>query len=193
MPLTALVLSLAAAVVHASWNLLLARAKDTETAAAVALVAGLVAGAPVAILAWDVHRSAIPFLIGASVLQLAYFALLAGAYARADMSLVYPLARGAAPVLVLVIGVAVLGATVSPLQAGGVACVACGVLLVRGVRTDAAAGRGIALALATACCIAGYTLLDKGGVRHASPLSYVELEMLLPALVYATVIGRIRV
>ena len=43
-----------------------------------------------------------------------------------------------------------------------------------------------------ACCIAGYTLLDKGGVRHASPLSYVELEMLVPAIVYATVIGKIR-
>ena len=192
MPLTALVLSLAAAVVHASWNLLLARAKDTETAAAVALVAGLVAGAPVAIIEWDVHRAAIPFLIGASALQLAYFALLAGAYARADMSLVYPLARGVAPVLVLVVSVVALGATVSPLQAGGVAFVACGVLLVRGVRTDAAAARGIALALAVAGCIAGYTLLDKHGVRHASPLSYVELEMLAPAIVYTIVIGRIR-
>ncbi len=143
-------------------------------------------------LAWDVHRAAIPFLIGASALQLAYFALLAGAYSRADMSLVYPLARGVAPVLVLVIGVVALGATVSPLQAGGVAFVACGVLLVRGVRTDAADRRGIVLALAVAGCIAGYTLLDKRGVRHASPLTYVELEMLAPALVYATVIGRIR-
>ena len=74
------------------------------------------------------------------------------------MSLVYPLARGVAPVLVLVVSVVALGATVSPLQAGGVAFVACGVLLVRGVRTDAAAARGIALALAVAGCIAGYTL-----------------------------------
>jgi drug/metabolite transporter (DMT)-like permease len=191
-PVTALVLSLAAAVLHASWNLLLARAKETETAAAVALVAGLVAGAPVAIVAWDVHRSAIPYLTGASALQLAYFALLAGAYARADMSLVYPLARGVAPVLVLVLSVAALGVTASPAQAGGVAVVAAGVVLVRGVRTDAAAARGILLALAVAGCIAGYTLLDKRGVRHASPLSYVELEMVAPAVVYAAVIGRTR-
>jgi drug/metabolite transporter (DMT)-like permease len=48
------------------------------------------------------------------------------------------------------------------------------------------------LALAVAGCIAGYTLLDKHGVRHASPLSYVELEMLAPAIVYAAVIGKIR-
>jgi drug/metabolite transporter (DMT)-like permease len=191
-PTTALVLSLAAAVLHASWNLLLARAEETETAAAVALVAGVAVGAPVAIVAWDVHRAVLPFLTGASAFQLAYFALLAGAYARADMSLVYPLARGVAPVIVLIVSVAALGVSASPAQAAGVATVAAGVMLVRGLQKDAAAARGILLALAVAGCIAGYTLLDKRGVRHASALSYVELETVVPAVVYATVIYRTR-
>ena len=171
MPLTALVLSLAAAVVHASWNLLLARSRTPRPPRPWRSSSGLVAGAPVAMLEWDVHRAAIPFLVAASLFQLAYIALLVAAYARADMSVVYPLARGVAPVLVLVVGVVALGATVSPLQAAGVAVVACGVLLVRGLRTDAAAARGIALSLAVAGCIAGYTLTDKHGIRHASPLS----------------------
>jgi drug/metabolite transporter (DMT)-like permease len=191
-PATALVLSLAAALLHASWNLLLARADETEPAAAVALVAGLVVGAPFAVATWDVHAAAIPFVGGASAFQLAYFALLAAAYARADLSLVYPLARGVAPVLVLVVSVVALGVTASAAQVWGIVIVACGVLLVRGIGRDAAAPRGILLALAVAGSIAGYTLLDKHGVAHANALSYIELEMLAPALLYAIAIWRVR-
>ncbi len=146
-------------------------------------------GAPVAIADWHVHAAAMPFLAAASLLQLAYIALLIAAYARADMSVVYPLARGIAPVLVLVVGVVALGASASPAQAVGVAAVCCGVLLVRGLRLDVSAARGVLLALAVAGCIAGYTLTDKYGIRHASPLAYVELEMLLPTVVYGGVVA----
>jgi drug/metabolite transporter (DMT)-like permease len=191
-PLSALVLALAAAFLHATWNLLLARSEDTEGATAVALVVGLLAGIPLALAAWSVHAAAIPYLAAASIFQLAYIALLVGAYARADMSVVYPLARGVAPVIVLVVAVAALNASASPAQAAGVAAVGGGVLLVRGLRLDVAAARGALLSLAVAACIAGYTLTDKYGVRHANPLAYVELEMLLPTFVYAGVVVRIR-
>ena len=138
------------------------------------------------------HATAIPYLAAASIFQLAYVALLVGAYARAEMSVVYPLARGVAPVIVLVVGVVALHASASPEQAAGVAAVGCGVLLVRGLRLDVAAARGVLLSLAVAACIAGYTLTDKHGVRHANPLAYVELEMLLPTVVYAGVVARMR-
>ena len=192
MPAIALVLALAAAVLHASWNLLIARSDDLEGATAVVLVVGLVVGAPVALATWNVHASAIPFLVAASFLQLGYISLLVGAYGRADMSVVYPLARGVAPVIVLLVAVVALGASVSPAQATGVALVGAGVLLVRGLRLEAAAARGILLSLAVAGCIAAYTLVDKHGVEHAGPLAYVELEMVLPTLVYAGVVARRR-
>jgi drug/metabolite transporter (DMT)-like permease len=191
-PVAALALALAAAVLHAGWNLLIARSDDRQGATAVALVAGLLVGAPVAVAAWDVHASAIPYLAAASLFQLAYIALLVAAYARADMSVVYPLARGLAPVLVLLVGVAALGVTASPAQAAGVAAVGCGVLLVRGLRLEASATRGVLLSLAVAASIAGYTLTDKRGIEHASPLTYVELEMVLPSVVYAGTIYRSR-
>jgi drug/metabolite transporter (DMT)-like permease len=191
-PAVALVLSLAAALLHAGWNLLIARSDDTEGATAVVLVVGLLVGVPVALLSWDVHASAIPYLVAASIFQLAYIALLVAAYARADMSVVYPLARGVAPVLVLVVGVAALGAGASLAQSVGVVAVGCGVLLVRGLRIDSTAARGVLLSLAVAGCIAGYTLTDKHGIEHAAPLTYVELEMLLPSIVYAGVVGRRR-
>ena len=192
MPLAALVLALSAAVLHATWNLLLAGSEDSEAATAVAIVVGTIVGAPIAIVFWHVRGAVIPYLVAASLFQLAYIALLIAAYARADMSVVYPLARGVAPVLVLIVGVAVLGISASPIQAVGVAAVGCGVLLVRGLRLDVSAARGIALSLTVAACIAGYTLTDKYGIRHANPLAYVELEMLLPTAVYAGVVARLR-
>jgi drug/metabolite transporter (DMT)-like permease len=190
--LAALVLALSAAVLHATWNLLLARSDDSEAATAVAIVVGTIVGAPIALVFWQVRSAAIPYLVVASLFQLAYIALLIAAYSRADMSVVYPLARGAAPVLVLIVGVAVLGISASPVQAAGVAAVGGGVLLVHGLRVDVSAIRAVALSLAVAGCIAGYTLTDKYGIRHANPLAYVELEMLLPTVVYAGVVSRLR-
>lgn len=191
MPATALGLALAAACVHALWNVLLARARDPEAATAVALLVAILAFAPVTAAVWDVHAAVWPFLLGSGAFELAYFALLATAYRRVPLSVVYPLARGTAPVLVLVIGVAVLGKGTSGGQAAGVCLVGAGVLLVRGFRRSAGAG-GVAFGLAIACCIAAYTLIDKHGVRHAAPIPYLELSMIGPSLVYAGWISRVK-
>src|SRR3989442_241133 len=80
-----------------------ARAADVEAATAAALPVGLVVFAPVAVVWWRVEGAAVPFVVASSGLELAYVALLAAAYRRAELSLVYPLTRGLAPVLVLVV------------------------------------------------------------------------------------------
>ncbi len=183
MPATALALALGAAFLHAFWNILLARAPDIEAATAVALVVGVIAFAPVAALAWEAEAEVWPFLVVTSLLQLTYFALLTTAYRRAELSFVYPIARGSAPVLVLVGGIALLGETASAAQVGGVLLVAGGVLLVRGIRGPAAFG-DLALALAIGVCIAAYTLLDQRGVEHASPIVYQELSMIPVAIAF---------
>jgi len=188
MPTSALALALAAAFVHALWNLLLARARDPEAATAVALVVAVVVFAPVAVLVWRVDVKVWPFIVGTAVFELAYFALLAGAYRRAELSVVYPLARGTAPVLVLVFGVVVVGATTSWLQGAGVVLVGSGVLILRGTRLRAGAPE-LLFGIPIACCIATYTLIDKQGIRYATPLSYLELSMVVPALAYATAIA----
>lgn len=130
MSAAALALVLASAAVHALWNTLLADAEDAHASSAVSLLAGVLLFAPVAALTWEVDAAAIPFIAAAAVLELAYFALLATAYSRADLTFVYPVARGSAPVIVLLVSVAVLGAAVSGLQAAGVLAVAAGVVLV---------------------------------------------------------------
>ena len=99
MALSALALALGAAFLHAVWNLLLARAPDVQAATAVALVTGVVVFAPVAALAWDAEPEVWPYLVVTSLLQLTYFILLAAAYTRAELSFVYPIARGTGPML----------------------------------------------------------------------------------------------
>ena len=161
---------------HALWNLLLARARDPEAATAVALLVAVIAFAPVALLAWDVEADAVPYVVASAALELAYFALLAAAYARSELSLVYPLARGLAP------GARPRGRS---RDAGGGDLGRPGRGRDRG-RMAASANwsrperradtAGALLAAAVAVSIAGYTLVDKEGLRFADPLPYLWLR-----------------
>jgi drug/metabolite transporter (DMT)-like permease len=184
-PVIALVFALSAAVLHALWNLLLARSRDVEAATAVALLTSEIVFAPVAVVVWRADAGVIPWLVGSGAFELVYFALLATAYRRAPLSVVYPVARGSAPVLVLL-----LSRSVSTRQVLAVLLIACGVILVRGLRHPDRTGLGFGIAIA--CCIAAYTLIDKHGIAHAGPIPYLELSMLGPSLVYAAVVARKR-
>jgi drug/metabolite transporter (DMT)-like permease len=192
MSLAALLLALAAAVIHATWNLLIADSEDTQSAAAVAVVVGVVVFAPVAALSWRLEWSALPYVAGSSALELLYLALLAAAYSAAAMSFVYPIARGSAPVLVLIVSAFALGGTVSVMAALGVVIVALGIVLVRGQGAGSASPRHLLLALSVGACIAGYTLVDKRGILHGSPISYLELVLALTAAVYVVGVWRVR-
>jgi drug/metabolite transporter (DMT)-like permease len=176
----AFALALASAVLHALWNALLARADDVRAATTVALGVATVLFALPAAATWDVDRSAVPWIVGSAGLELVYFVLLTTAYRRSDLSLVYPIARGSAPVLVLA-GAAVVGIAVGVVQAVGVILVGIGVVLVRGVR-GSVDPRGVALSLAIGGTIAGYTLVDKEGIEHAAALPYLVLVLAPVAL-----------
>ncbi|HEV3408018.1 MAG TPA: EamA family transporter [Gaiellaceae bacterium] len=191
MPEEALALALAAACLHAFWNLAIAGAPDAEAATAVALSLSVLAFAPVAAVRWDLGAAALPYAAASSALHLTYFALLAAAYRRADLSLVYPLARGLGPVLVLVASLSVLGADLSTNESLGVVSVTAGVLLVARLRLRADR-EGILLSVAVAACIAAYTLVDKEGMRHAAPVPYLEIALVAPAALYTAVIARKR-
>jgi uncharacterized membrane protein len=188
-PLDAFALALAAAVVHALWNLLTARAGESQVAAGVALAVGAAAFAPLAALSWDVRAAAAPYAAASVALELAYLALLATAYQRAPLSVVYPVARGAAPVIVLGVSVLALGASLPEGAIAGVLAVGCGVLLVRGTARGA---RGTALGLAVALCIAAYTLVDNAALAHAAPVPYLEAVMAPTALLYLAGVAALR-
>lgn len=191
MPLTALLLVLAAAIVHASWNMILAGHEDSHSATAVAALAGVVLFAPAAAAEWRLRASALPYVAGSSALELLYLVLLATGYTVAAMSFVYPVARGSAPVLVLVVSVLALGFHPSALVVVGVVLVALGIVLVRGLRERVAA-RDLALALGVGACIAGYTLVDKRGITRGNPIAYLEVVYGITATAYVAGVWRVR-
>ena len=123
---TALALVLASAAVHALWNRIVADVEDPHATTALALLAGAMLFAPLAIATWHLESAALPFLAGSIALELAYLVLLAAAYARADLTFVYPAARGSAPVVVLFVSVVFLGAAPGVVQVAGVLAVALG-------------------------------------------------------------------
>jgi drug/metabolite transporter (DMT)-like permease len=167
---TAFALAVAAAALHAVWNVLLAGARDVRAATVVALAIGVVVFAPVTLATWEVEAAAVPWLAASAGFETLYFFLLTAAYRRSDLSLVYPIARGAAPVLVL-LGATAAGTAIGAGQAVGV---------VLGAPGDMG---GVLLALVIAGTIAGYTLVDKRGIEHAAALPYLELALLPVAVV----------
>jgi drug/metabolite transporter (DMT)-like permease len=191
---TAFLLAFSAAWLHAGGNVFLGRRSEPEAAVALMLLIGVVAFAPVAALTWRVDADAIPYVVASAFLELGYFAFLAAAYRAADVGLVYPVARGSAPVLALLGAVVITGSSTSAGQIVGVVAVALGIVLVCGVGVADASSdrRGVLLALATAVFIAGYTLVDKEGLQHAAAIAYIELVLVGPAIVYGAVVLRAR-
>ncbi|HWL32338.1 MAG TPA: EamA family transporter [Gaiellaceae bacterium] len=185
----ALGLALGAAVLHALWNLLLAGSRDVLAATAVALGSSLVVALPFALATWGLEREAIPWLVASGALELAYFFTLTAAYHRAELSLVYPLARGGAPVLVL-LGAVATGYAPGGIEVLGVLAVAAGVVLVRGQRGGDRLG--VVLGLVIAAQIAAYTLVDAEGIQHANPVPYLLLALVPTAVGAALVSGRER-
>jgi drug/metabolite transporter (DMT)-like permease len=190
LPTAAIALALSAAVLHAVWNLLLARAPETQAATAATLATAVALYALPALLTWDVGGDALPFILGSAAFELGYVTTLAAGLSRGDLSVVYPLARGSAPVIVLAVSAGLLGAATSAPEVAGIAVVAVGVLLVRGIRRP---GDPVVVGLALACgaCIA-YTVVDSHGIERASALPYLWCVMALTAVGYLPLIAMTR-
>jgi uncharacterized membrane protein len=196
-PLSAFSLALGAAFLHATWNVLLAGARDSEAATAVATLCGVALLAPVALITGGVSDEALPFAGASAVLHVGYLALLARAYQDGEVSVVYPVSRGAAPVLVLAFGALFLGEGASTAAVMGVFAVAAGVFLVgagREVRTYRPKlvqppARDLVFGLAIAFAIAAYTLVDAEGVDHAQAPAYLFLLLAPSSAIYAAALA----
>src|SRR3954463_6402576 len=121
MPTLAIVLVLVAAVLHAGWNVLLKTSGDTLWTAVRLQAIGTAILLPVGIVAWflngrpSVSAEAFGLAIASGVVGAGYFVCLSAAYSRGALSLVYPLARGTAPLLAVLVGIFVLGERLVPL------------------------------------------------------------------------------
>ena len=188
MPASALALALGSAVLHAAWNLLLARARDVQAAAAATFLISIVVVVPFAAVWWHADASVWPYALASTVFESVYVVALAYAYRTGEVSFVYPLTRGLAPVLTLAVAVAFLGHGATAAEVAGVLLVAIGVVLVRGPGGSADA-RAFLLVATIAASIAAYTLVDRAGIQRAGALTYFVLALAGPNIVYPAFVG----
>jgi uncharacterized membrane protein len=173
------------AVLHVAWNVRLKTAGDPLRAATVGMLAASIGIIPAGIAAWLLAgRPALPIEgvalgIVSGVVEAGYFVLLSAAYRRGDLSVVYPIARGTAPLLAVAFGVAVLGERLGVAGTIGVVGLLIGFLLLQQPWAVLRGHRGldpaIAFALATGVTIATYTAIDRLGTRLIDPLPYAAI------------------
>jgi multidrug transporter EmrE-like cation transporter len=135
-----------------------------------AAVAWLLAGRP------GFSSAAVGWCLLSAALELVYLWLLATAYRRGELSVVYPIARGSAPLLAVVAGLGLLNEKLSAVQLAGVGLLLLGILAVTIPQTS---GRATVPALLTGVAIASYTAIDRVAVRLTTPWLYGWLLVIL--------------
>jgi drug/metabolite transporter (DMT)-like permease len=188
---------LVAALIHATWNLLAKKTGGDVRFALVSQVAVALVWAPVGLWfawrevgAWGPLQWAL--VVASGAIHVVYFVTLLRGYRLADLSVVYPLARGTGPLLTAIVATLLLGESLGLRGWVGVLGVVLGIVLISGgpalwhaLRagngaqvddTDGHLGRlraGVGYGLLTGMCIAAYTVVDGYAVKRAgmSPVS----------------------
>ena len=187
-------LVLVAAGLHAAWNAMLKVAENPLGLAARATTLGAVATFPLVAAIWFWQgRPGMPALawllvVVSGFLELLYFIALTTAYQRGELSLVYPIARGTAPLLAVAVGLLILGERVHAPALVGIVCLLAGIW---SVRRPSAASAALTPALITGVLIAAYSTVDRLGVRLTSPWVYGWFLWSLEAL-FLQVYARLR-
>lgn len=205
MSFNAFALIILAGLIHAVWNIAAKKAGGDARFAFFTSALMMVFWAP---LGWWLGRDAVPlwgavewgFVLASGLLHVAYYVILLRGYRKADLTVVYPLARGSAPLLSSLVAVVLLGEQISALGVLGIAGVVGGVFLIAGgpsllraAHDPAARARvhkGIAYGLLTGGFIASYTVVDGYAVKILlmSPIlidymgNFVRVALLVPAV-----------
>jgi drug/metabolite transporter (DMT)-like permease len=186
--LAALGLVLVAAMMHAGWNLFVKQARRKLVFMWLALVIGVICFLIIPLTSSPLPLRVWPYIAGSAIAEGIYYIALTWAYDLDDFSLIYPLARGAAPVLLFVWTALFLNETPRPAGLLGILLLVLGLVIVgsgslRGkFRKMTVSGKGIIAALITACCVSLYTVIDGAAVRFVPPVPYTVLVLGLSAL-----------
>lgn len=205
MPASSLALVILAGLIHAIWNIAAKKAGgDARFATFTGLLMALI-WAPLGIwLGWD----ALPtwgsvewsFVAASGILHVLYYVTLLRGYRKADLTVVYPLARGSGPLLSSLVAILVLGEQITAFGAVGIVAVVAGVFFVAGgpglfrAAHDPAKQpgirKGMLYGLLTGAFIASYTVVDGYAVKIVlmSPIlldyygNFVRLLFLVPTV-----------
>ena len=185
MELTVFLAVLAAAFMHASWNLLVKLKLDRFLSLfLLQTLMGLMGIAMLFFFAWP-SRESLVYALVSGLLHTGYNIFLARSYRDGDLSLVYPIARGAAPLITLLATWLVASEQISPITAFAIGILVSGIWLVaigkaKSLKLDRVS---LFFALGTSCFIAAYTVVDGLGGRVSGAASgYTAMVFILDAI-----------
>ena len=177
-------LILISALIHASWNAVNKASRDPLLSMAVLSVAGGVAAGSLLPFLPPLAPTALPWLGASLVAHFAYQLALVRAYGLGDLSQVYPIARGMAPLGIALFASFAADEIPTPLGALGLVISAAAITSLAGAgRALPHSRRAVTAALQTALAISLYTTFDGMGVRNTpSALSYICWMSLLESI-----------
>ena len=177
MNVTILLVVLAAAFIHAWWNLVVKKSGGGVMFIWLVYVVSIIVYIPMVI--WQLASgrveyswSLLLFSLASGIVHLAYFTTLQRGYQKADLSVVYPLARGSGPVLSSALGLVLLNEAYCWMTAAGLACIVIGILIITRFKINFFRDRnlkaGVVYGLTTGFFIAAYTIVDAIAVKQYS-------------------------
>lgn len=180
---------LAAALLHASWNALVKTGANKLTSIMILTLVQGGFGAVIALTRAFPGAEVWPWLLASGLFHSAYKLFLAFAYEQGDLSRVYPIARGAAPMIVLASSGLLLTDTLSNFETLGVVILGFGILLMaRGVFSNGESRKLVPFALGSALMTAGYSVVDGLGARTAGDaVMYVAWLFILDAIFFTPI------
>ena len=178
---------LGAAFLHALWNSLLKVGTSRMGAMVVLSVGEVPIGLAVAMALPSLDWRVAPWVLAAGCAHFFYKLFLTYAYERGDLSRVYPIARGSAPLVVGLVSPLFLPDIISPMEFAGIAVLGAGILLMaQGVFANGENRKLIPYALGSACATASYTLIDGQGARVAGDaVAYIAWVFVVDGLFFA--------
>lgn len=177
---------MAAALLHATWNALVKTGQNKQTAMAILTIMQSVMGLFIVCFRPWPEVDVWPWLLASGLIHMFYQLFLAYAYEQGDLSRVYPISRGAAPLMVLVISMVFLSDPMTPMHYIGIVVLGFGIaLMARGVFANNESRKLLPFALGAATATAGYTLVDGLGARvSGDPVGYTAWLLIMAALFY---------
>lgn len=175
MTATAMVLVLTAAVFHAGWNALIKGTSERMVLLGVISMVNVAVGLVLICIVPLPAQASWPYIAASTLIHFAYYGFLLLSYRLGDLSQVYPVARGIAPVLVALGAYFFAGEQLPPTAWSGILIVSFGIsMLAWGIERSRAGGKALMAALLTGFMIASYSVVDGIGVRLAEgALGYI--------------------
>ena len=182
---------LVAAMMHATWNTLMKSAPDKNLETALANFSTSLVAIPFLLIYGLPEPETYIYIFLSLVLHVIYFYTVASAYRYGDLTIAYPIMRGVAPILTLIIGGLLFEEAIHAWMVVGIVLICLGVVLLGFNKSPSTVNhqKTLLFALGNAVIIAAYTLVDGQGARLANQVwSYVGMLLFLNGYVFPAIL-----